>query len=282
MADIFIGLIVIAIGSVFMYGLAEWLWHRTRPLVVDIAAVATVVGTILYGFLLRDHVIMARLLPFSNMIVLSNWFPLSASFLAGIAWYRVPGAEWRKAISTLALLGIALFSAVAPLTGQPPECDNRWFRGVCLQTSPQSCSPASAATLLAQFDIETTEQEMARLCLTRNGSTWQGIYHGLAVKLKNTPWRVEVFDGTLDELRAAVAEAPMILSVELRQEDASVHHEYDGAEGWIEGVPHTVVLMGVDDFDQFQVADPTRGPELWSLKDMEVLWHGRGMRIVPR
>jgi len=155
---------------------------------------------------------------------------------------------------------------------------------VCLQTSKSTCSPASAATLLFRYGITTTEQEMAELCLTRNGSggtTWQGLYHGLAVKLKGTEWRVEIFECSLDELKQ-FEHFPVLLSVELRHEDAGEHFIYERDWGWEEEVPHTVALLGFDEFGMAEIGEPAFGLDQWRSKDLEILWHGRGMRVVPR
>jgi len=39
---------------------------------------------------------------------------------------------------------------------------NSWRDGVCLQSSPSTCGPASLATLFAQYGMKRTEQEIAR------------------------------------------------------------------------------------------------------------------------
>ena len=37
---------------------------------------------------------------------------------------------------------------------------------------------------------QSTEQEMAELCLTRHGTSWQGLYRGLKLKTAGTGWDV--------------------------------------------------------------------------------------------
>jgi predicted double-glycine peptidase len=153
---------------------------------------------------------------------------------------------------------------------------DRWDDNVCLQTSQASCSPAAAATLLRAYCIDTTEQEMALLCLTsREGTSMLGLYRGLKIKTRNTAWDVYMFDSaTIDDLRGA---GPVLLSVELRDGRLEQHMQ---TWGWIPGVPHTVVLLGFVGDDKVLVADPAIGREVWFIDDLRLLWHGEGARLV--
>lgn len=281
MIDIVIGVAIMAALSMLTFGISVRLGRSTRTFWLDVTAVSTVLATIFYAFFVWDKLILARLLPVSNLIIVGNWFPLATGLLAGVAWNRVPGATWRKAFSTALLLCVGFFAILQPVMGQPPLCDNKWKDEVCLQTSPTTCSPASAATLLKAFGVTTTEQEMAHLCITRNGTTWQGLYHGLSIMGERVQRKPELFECSLDELRQ-FDEFPVLLSVELTTEDAGMDLYYENKGGWIPDVPHTVVLFGFDDAGWALIGEPSFGFELWPPKDMDVLWHGRGIRMIPR
>src|SRR5262249_50257934 len=148
----------------------------------------------------------------------------------------------------------------------------------CLQTSRSTCSAASAATLLRAAGIDASEAEMANLCLTRDGTTWAGLYHGLKQKTADTPWDVEIFRGTLDELKQSSGH-PALLSVELREKHADSGF---AEQGWVAGQAHTVVLFRFVHPTVAVVGDPAIGRELWSAKDLEILWHGEGIRLIRR
>ncbi len=49
--------------------------------------------------------------------------------------------------------------------------ENDWINGICRQSSNATCGPASAATILRHYGIETTEQELARECFSYIGGT---------------------------------------------------------------------------------------------------------------
>ena len=48
---------------------------------------------------------------------------------------------------------------------------DRWKDGICIQTTPSTCGPSSAATLLNYFGIHATERELARECFTCGSGT---------------------------------------------------------------------------------------------------------------
>jgi hypothetical protein len=216
-------------------------------------------------------------LPFSNLIVLSNWQPLLVSALAGLLWHRLPAQVWRKSTVTVALVAACLLSVYRPILAQPPAMHDRWDGPVCLQTSQASCSPAAAATLLRAHGINSTEQEMALLCLTSSdGTQMLGLYRGLKLKTRGTPWDVYMFSGgAIDDLRGM---GPLLLSVELRPEVGAVRELQGG--GWMVGVPHSVVLMGFIGDSRVAIADPSFGRQIWTLDELRLLWHGDGVRLV--
>ncbi len=93
---------------------------------------------------------------------------------------------------TVALLLLAPYAKplVAPLR---IDLRDHWRDGVCLQSTPSTCGPASAATLLRRFGRSVSERELAKECYTYGGGTesWYLMRalrnRGLQVDLKLTP-----------------------------------------------------------------------------------------------
>lgn len=279
MADIVIGaLIMLAICSlVFIVGLKAT-QHRSKRL-GNLVAIFVVLLTIAYIVFLWDHAALTRLIPLSNVIVLGNFFPIGAAVLSGVACGRLSKYPLRQGVTALAMLiagGIGLFW---PMLGFPPECKGEWEGDNCMQTSQRSCMAATAATILRHYGIESTEREMASLCFTRKGTTWLGLYHGMAVKLREKDLKPWLFRESVDELLAF--EGPQIISCGITEELAEKYPQYRDDWGWIPGVKHAVVLRGSDG-DRIFIADPAVGLEEWAREDLKFLWDGRGLRVLPR
>lgn len=282
MSDIYFGLAVMALFSCGLFSAVVRLSRRLPDRVCDLAALLTIAGIAAYIHYLWDSATLAHLLPFSNLIIVGNWFLPATAILAGLAWRRIPGHVARRGLSVGALLGTGVYAVALPLGGESPRCQDRWVDGICLQTSNRTCSAASAATLLRTYGIRTTEQEMADLCLTRQGTTWQGLYHGLKRKTVGTRWDVEVFEGDVRTLHAR-ADRPIILTVGIPK-NVRVSSRYTQEFGWKEGRMHSVLLFAFRRDRRAIIGDPSvaSGKEYWTTEDLELLWRGRGIRLVPR
>ncbi|MBT4864162.1 MAG: hypothetical protein HON53_03450 [Planctomycetaceae bacterium] len=283
------GTIDLYVGVVIMLAVSSGLFLLGRRIAIlgprwltNVLAILTIAGVGAYAVYLRDNMLMAIMLPYSNLIVLGNWFPVGVGFLGGLAWIRVYGGRVRKGIYTAVLLAVGLFALLQPLLGSPPECNNEWLGEVCIQTSDATCSAASAATVLVSVGIDAEESELARLSLTRHGTSWQGLYRGLKLKTAGTKWDVEVFQCTADELRD-LGGGPKILAVGLKR-GSNYDPKYVDEYGWIPGQLHSVVLFNFMDDGRVRIGEPTQdiGVEYWSPEDLQLLWRGIGLRLVPR
>lgn len=285
MIDIYFGLAIAGgLSTLAFYG--AWCLSRNAPSrLCDLLATALVLALMLFIRDLWNSGSLARVLPFSNLIVLGNWMVPTVALLGGLAWRRIPGRNLRKGILIGTMMCVAGYSLVHPLRGQVPHCDNKWRNEVCLQSTNASCSPASAATLLRWYKIPATEQEMAELCLTRTeGTYWQGLYRGLKIKTKGTEWDVEVFTNRDSvDLQDMVHEGPVILTVGIPK-DSYVNPVFEADWGWVPGVSHSVVLFEFLPEQLVRIGDPSvdDGLEKWTRADLDVLWHGHGIRLVPR
>lgn len=109
---------------------------------------------------------------------------LTASGIGVGAGLIVERVKWVDSTTHLArpklmALGMVLFCCgllfipyikplAAPLT---VPLQDKWSDGVCLQSTPATCGPCSAATLLRQFKIVTSEHELAAECFSYQGGT---------------------------------------------------------------------------------------------------------------
>ncbi|MFP6702199.1 MAG: hypothetical protein VB861_10670, partial [Planctomycetaceae bacterium] len=192
MLDLYFGLALMGALSLgaFVLGVRLSAGHRW---VGNGLAITTVLLTVFYVRFGWDDIRLARLLPFSNLVIVGNCLPLLSTFLSGVVWRRIQ--HWRRFFGVAALWIAGGYAAVAPLLPQPPVCEHTWTNislldlsstsysqvfevESCLQTNSATCTPACAATLLKIHDITSTEGEMARLCLTGPlGTNWTGLYH---------------------------------------------------------------------------------------------------------
>lgn len=280
MGDLYLGLLVLAALSAALFGVARTIGRRVSARAVNRLSLLTMVVLLAYIAFVWDQTALVRWFPFSNLIVLGNWFSLEAAFLGGLASAQSTVPVWRRAITVTVLQLTGVFVVVSPLLGTAPRCGHLWSDGVCLQTTKQTCSAASAATLLKMHGIETTEQEMAELCLTRRGTNWMGLYRGLKKKTAETEWDVEVFTGSADELHSL--KTPAILSVGLSNA-AQADPLYLTEFGWTPGVRHSVVLLGfVTDLVEIGEPTPDVGRERWTHSELQELYLGQGLRLVRR
>ncbi len=92
--------------------------------------------------------------------------------LAGGAWATLLSRFLRIA-PLLGTLVLAFVPFIKPFVG-PLALDsmsNRWQENVCLQSTQSTCGLASVATVLRNYEIDSTEKEIARVCHTYAGGT---------------------------------------------------------------------------------------------------------------
>jgi hypothetical protein len=282
MFDIYVSIAVVGVlatlGKVLSLHFGRTLSRRAGTL----CCVAIVGLIVFHSFFVSGRLWIARLIPFSGVPVLGNAFlALVVGILAGLAWRVIPGHAGRRTVLIATLLGATLVRSVGPVLGHPPAgLWNRWRHSVAIQTSPATCSPAAAATLLREHGIAATESEMAELCLTTTrGTTALGLYRGLKLKTAGSAWDVEPFQ--LDPAGLRKLDGPAVLNVRLDR-TPGVDPRYERLWGWTPGVSHTVVFLGFAHDGKVNIGDPAVGREQWFEGDLRVLWHGEGLRLVPR
>jgi hypothetical protein len=283
MSDLYLACLAITAVAVGLFLLTLFGIRKLSARLCDGVALVVVAVLFFYIFELWYDVRVSDWFPTSSLIILSNWLPILAAVLAAVVWRRAEGSKPRQWIYAGGLLVSGGYAMVHPLLGSPPECGERWDRlGTCLQTTDNTCSPACAATLLKHYGIATTEREMAELCLTREGTSWQGLYRGLKLKTAGTRYDVEVRRCSSGTLRQLAGE-PMILSVGL-EAGSTVDREFTREFGWEPGVNHSVVLVGFSSTGNAIIADPSQElcREHWDRETLDTLWRGYAFRLVER
>ncbi len=282
MMDLIVGVIVILLFSTGFAVASARLAARLWPKAAILYLVGLIAATITFCAFLHGHLPLARLLPFSNAIVVGNWVPIGVGGLVGVIASNRAIPRWRRLLLASGLAVLGFYALFRPLLDTPPECVDRWAKGgVCLQTSSASCSACAAAPLLKSAGIESSETELVPLCLTgKTGTPTLGLYRGLKLKTQNTPWTVETFATDVDGLFREDA-WPVLLLVVLPR-GAKVDPRYEHEWGWTPGLGHAVVVFGRAGDDLIEVGDPSVGREHWRVEDLRVLWPGSGMRLVRR
>ncbi|MFI4874925.1 MAG: cysteine peptidase family C39 domain-containing protein [Blastopirellula sp. JB062] len=226
---------------------------------------------------------MARWLPYSSLLVLGNWFPIGAAAMAAVVSNRFQERGPRRALPMGAMFGVGGFAAVYMVLGSAPLCGDHWSRdGICFQTTQKTCSAACAATLLGQYGLPASEQEMAELCFTRQGTSWKGVYRGLKLKTANTG--LDVTAEKLDFDQLAQLNRPVLMQVGIQQWQAlGAAAGNEAEEGWTPGAMHSVICLGVINDNQVLIADPNPniGIEVWQRESLERLWRGNALYLTP-
>lgn len=286
MEDIRLALCLICLLSIVVFGVTCRLLRNLSKLSLDIAAGLLVLVVLAYVWLVWGQLWIVNWIPLPSVIVLSNWFPLLLSALAAVVWLRLGEFTVLRRVPILVvLISASIYSLTYFIPAEPPECGNEWLLPIppmafplCKQTTDFTCSAAAAATLLNTVGVETTEQEMATLCLTRSGTTWLGLYHGLSTKLLGTSHRVEFFEGDATTIENMAAVHPVLLCCRLDPKVAAVIPDYVHEGGWIPGTAHSVVYFGRVN-DRHIIGDPSRGYEMWRTRDLNALWTGTGLKL---
>lgn len=280
MSDLVFGLIIMTLLCVALFCLGLRMGRLHSKAATRIFAVLTVLAVFAYTAFLWNSPNLVVLLPFSNLIVTGNWFPPAAAFLGGLVFDLLPVSRRRS--TECLLIGASAFCLVYPLLGTAPQCHETYDSdGRCIQSTDATCSAACAASLLRSHGIWATEQEMAELCLTRQGTQWQGLYRGLKTKTRDTNWDVEVVTCPAEQLRYYPGELILTVGLDPAQEGAD---ELVQEFGWDSNVWHSVIQIGTDPQGNPLIFDPSPGygKERWLASQLGTLYRGHALRLVPR
>lgn len=234
----------------------------------------------LYGLFLWNRPLLTKLLPVSNVIILSNWLPIAGSFFIGIYLTTTAIARFRRIVVGGLTLSIVAFSFVSPLLGSAPTCSELEEESLLVhQTTPFTCSPAVAASLLRLHGVSATESELAGLCLTRKGTHWMGLYRGLVIKTQATEWNV-VAEEYSPQALFRLQQHPCILALDFNTDAIPEGREL----GFHEETGHSVLVLRTTNDQQLDVFDPSPhyGMETWDVDILQYVRSGVILRLVPR
>lgn len=252
-------------------------WPRRLRLLAHLLAVTALVG---YFRVLWNRPVMAALLPTSHLVILANWLPLWGSFFVG-SYFATPGVPlFRRVLVGSATVFLCGYSCVAPILGKAPACSRSSLsQDLVAQSTPNTCSAACAASLLRLHGVSGSEGELARLCLTRSGTHWLGLYRGLKIKTELSEWTVEAEPFSVDALRARPRQ-PAVLSLSI---DPTRLPE-DKDHGFSSEVGHSVVYLGPASRGRVTVFDPSPdfGVECWDDAILAAVREGVIIRLIPR
>ena len=130
----------------------------------------------------------ARIMPIDVYAVIQGdfWLPFAVLFFA-LASHLVPSRYRRSILIIVVILVLVVGQQTFWHLSEPKmySYKGKIVKGVCQQTSYETCGAASMVTLLNSKGISTTEGEMARLSMTapRLGLSPHGAAYGLKRKL---------------------------------------------------------------------------------------------------
>ena len=287
MWDIVFAILVLLVLSGCGFQLGRRLGRTVRA--ANRVCLVLAIATFSFVFFVHSQLWIAKVFPLSSVIVLSNLLPIAASILSGVLYAHPKVSPSRRFAFTSILLVAGWVTVVWGLIPLQFNSMNRFRNGVCLQSTPVTCSACSAVTLLGQVGIETDENEMARLCLTSSrGTNLLGIFRGLSLKTLGTDYQVQVIDCEFDELLSAGA-FPMLAA--LGQPAAAETTGSAGAGSFVTTLPqffsnaeHCVVLIEITDRETVKVGDPALliNPTEVPIADLRNSWRGKGFRLVRR
>lgn len=186
---------------------------------------------------------------------------LLAGFIHGLrlkhSWLQ--GQLRRFTVPTLVALTILvpyLKPVIRPLNWN--QLQNKWEDDVCIQSTPSSCGPASAATLCRLAGKAADEVDLARESYTYAGGT-ENWY--LARSLRKRGMNVTFVKQDIESLTPPLAS---IAGVKLQQ-----------------GTGHFIALIGMDGTN-YIVGDPLIGREILSLQDLKSQYRFTGFFMLVR
>jgi hypothetical protein len=126
---------------------------------------------VVYYFHLYDNAVWFcefRAMPYSELSA------AGLGFMAGILHSTEPKDSVSRRLSAPVVLTIVLMVPfIKPILASVDfsHFKNQWTGDVCLQSTPSTCGPASAASILRSFGREASEEELAKECFTSTGGT---------------------------------------------------------------------------------------------------------------
>ncbi|MCH2213317.1 MAG: hypothetical protein MK110_18615 [Fuerstiella sp.] len=278
--DLFLALVLMTLTSLWAMitgrRLGQFASNRSRL----VAQIVVVTASTLYLSFIWNQSLVTLILPHAALIVLANWLPMIASFFTGMYWSATEISRTRRLFLGSLTLLLASYSIVAPIVGQAPRCAPAAPDSLLIsQSTPYTCSPAVAASLLRLHGIAASEAEMARLCLTRKGTHWMGLYRGLKLMTQETSWDVMALPFSRDAIMNLDG-SPALLSINIDPDliENAKDHGFHGSRG------HSVLVLSSRNDRELMVFDPapSYGIECWNREILSWVSNGVILYLEPR
>ena len=206
--------------------------------------------------------IETRLMPIDVYAVIQRefWLPFAVLFFA-LASHLIH-SRYRRLILIIVVVLVLVVAQQSSWRLGTPEMYNykgEIIKGVCRQTSYETCGAASMVTLLNSKGISATEGELAKLSMTapRVGLSPHGAAYGLKRKLRQ-----------LGRTEDVIIKAPELENLRKLQTPFLAGIEFSS---WTN---HMVCVLDTSK-EHLVIGDPISiGPKKWSWEDFSKMWSG--------
>ena len=257
---------------------------------VPLVAAGFIIGILGYWFNTRPD-LMTLILPFSDAFFYTNWYPYAVALMVGSA-VRLGKTRFQKirigvllaVLFIVSLRPFAFYLKPFPDTGSSHIDEN----GICRQTSADTCSAAAGVTLLRRYGMEASEEEVAHMALTREGSGTRtlGLFRALSKLAAKSGRGLDVTIERLSVNELLERSGPGIIRTGLSKGQPKNDVEKDLADKyqWTPGVMHDVVYLGEDpeDDNKVLIGEPDFGLEKWWKYELKELFQGYIITLHPR
>jgi hypothetical protein len=273
--------IIINVLLVLFFGGVGYLLSRneksyTRFLLV---LILIFIGSKIYILTSRPD-IMTKILPCPWIIFYFNLYPMAAAAFIPVV-IKLAKGDFLQKVRVVILCFFLFILTLIPYRYfllEAAESNKNIFdeNGICMQSSPDTCSAAAAVTLLRLYDIEATEAKVVRLALTKKekGTDRLGLYRALFLLTENqNDFFVNMKKISVEKL--IERNTPALITVGLDAFPSSMGEmELERIYKWRPGSIHDVVFLGTDDKDESRVliGEPQFGLEKWPKAHLEILF----------
>ncbi len=252
-----LGLLILAVFS------GKYIYKHFKKYWIPVA-VFSLLFLFLEAFLIQRPDIEYMLIPWIDYAFFRGWGLLGAFVVFGIGIEQLPKSNQRALIIfTVFLIIIRMYMWWSILFGLDYNFKEKGFKnGICFQSTQYTCAPSSCATLLKHYGIESTEKEMARLCLTGNVRATSNIktVRGLRLIVNEKGYDVKIKLTDMEGLKKIPK--PCLISVKVTFM-----------------VNHMVVLSSLTD-DKAIILDPEDGKFDLKKSEFEKEWVGNAIWLV--
>src|SRR3954463_4588060 len=113
MRDLYLGLLIMIVLSAGLFALGAFTAARASRRRAVTFTIVVLLLLIFFAACLWDSLLMARLVPFSNAVVLGNWIPPLTALLTGLTWSLLRERRQSRLVLVPAILLVAVMQSYA-------------------------------------------------------------------------------------------------------------------------------------------------------------------------